>query len=304
MARARTANANTVNALDLLLPATLLVALVGLVGLEIGVVAPPRFGSAIASPATTIVAPRSYTYRDTGAFQRPDGRTIDGPLVAAAAPAPLEIMTYQVTVGDYARCVADGACDAPQQRNIAADHPVTGVSFDDAIDYATWLSAATGETWRLPTVAEWVFAAAEQAVDPAIGATGDSDNPAEAWIEAYEREAALARGETSDPGPVGSHGSNSLGLADVAGPVWEWTATCDGRTTLDAAGNIVSRIQSCGVRLLEGQHRAPMSGFIRDARSGGCSTGRPPEALGFRLVREPGFIERLTTGAGRLFGLA
>jgi formylglycine-generating enzyme required for sulfatase activity len=298
------ARTETVNALDLLLPATLLAALVGVVTFETGIVNLPRIGTAIASPATTLIVPRAFSYRDTGVFQRPDGRTIDGPLLAVANPAPLDLMTYQVTAGDYARCVADGACAAPRQRNLAPDHPVTGVSFDDAIDYAGWLSAATGATWRLPTIAEWVFAAAENAVDPAIGATGDSDNPADAWIDAYEREAALARGETSDLGPVGSHGTNSFGLADVAGPVWEWTETCDSRTTLDPTGNIVSRLESCGVRLLEGQHRAPMSGFIRDARSGGCSTGRPPEALGFRLVREPGFIERFATGARRLFGFA
>ncbi len=304
MAHARTATAHNVNALDLLLPATLLVALLGIVGLEIGAVPLPRLGAAIDSPATTRIASRPYSYRDTGAFQRPDGRTIDGPLLSVAGPDPLEIMTYQVTVGDYARCVDDGACTAPQQRKLAPDHPVTGVSYDDAIDYAQWLSAVTGATWRLPTIAEWVFAAGEKAVDPAIGANGDSDNPADAWIDAYAREAALARGETTDPGPVGSHGSNSFGLADLAGPVWEWTATCDSRTTLDAAGNIVSRLESCGVRLLEGQHRAPMSGFIRDARSGGCSTGRPPEALGFRLVREPGLLERVTVGARHLFGLA
>lgn len=304
MARAKAANAQTVNALDLLLPATLLAALVGIVTFETGIVPVPHLGAAIASPATTQIAPRSFSYRDTGAFQRLDGRTIDGPLVTVAAPAPLEIMTYQVTVGDYARCVADGACATPQQGKLAPDHPVTGVSYDDAIDYAHWLSAVTGATWRLPTIAEWVFAAGDKAVDPAIGVNGDSDNPADAWIEAYQREAALAHGETTDPGPVGTHGSNSFGLADLAGPVWEWTATCDSRTTLDAAGDIVSRLESCGVRLLEGQHRAPMSGFIRDARSGGCSTGRPPEALGFRLVREPGLLERVTTGARRLFGLA
>ena len=231
MARARTVTADSVNALDLLLPATLLAALVGVVSFETGIVTLPHLGGAIASPATTHIASRSFAYRDTGAFQRPDGHTIDGPLLAVAAPAPLDIMTYQVTAGDYARCVADGACAAPQQRKPAPDHPVTGVSFDDAVDYATWLSATTGATWRLPTIAEWVFAAGEQAADPAIGATGESDNPAEAWIDAYARETALARGETSDPGPVGSHGTNSLGLADIAGPVWEWTATCDSRTT-------------------------------------------------------------------------
>jgi hypothetical protein len=47
------------------------------------------------------------------------------------------------------------------------------------------------------------------------------------------------------------------------------------------------------VRFLEGRHRTPMSTFIRDGRSGGCSVGAPPDNLGFRLVREPHWYERL-----------
>ena len=38
--------------------------------------------------------------------------------------------------------------------------------------------------------------------------------------------------------------------------------------------------------MLEGLHRAYMSNFVRDGKSGGCAVGTPPEHLGFRLVRE------------------
>jgi formylglycine-generating enzyme required for sulfatase activity len=87
----------------------------------------------------------------------------------------------------------------------------------------------------------------------------------------------------------------------MGGNVWEWTSTCHSRTRLDAAGGVLSRIESCGVRLLEGRHRMPMSQFVQDARGGGCSMGVPPDNIGFRLVREPGWFESLTTTIRGLF---
>ena len=49
----------------------------------------------------------------------------------------------------------------------------------------------------------------------------------------------------------------------------------------------MSQNANCGVRVVEGQHRAYVTDFIRDARAGGCAAGVPPSNLGFRLVREP-----------------
>ena len=44
--------------------------------------------------------------------------------------------------------------------------------------------------------------------------------------------------------------------------------------------------ESCGIYIASGRHRAPLSSFIREPKSGGCSVGTPPDNLGFRLVRE------------------
>ncbi len=275
----------------LLLPVALLTVLLGTIGWQAGLLQLPRLVAAtsIAGPQTTTIAPRAFSYRAAGDHQRDDGKVIDAPIVEIARPPRLEIMTHLVTVGEYARCIADGACPAPQGKQAGPDYPVTGVSFDDASDYATWLTAASGSTWRLPSVEEWVFAAAEKAVDPALNMAEGSENPADRWLAAYEREAGVGR-VGGGIRPVGSDGLNSLGVADLAGSVWEWTATCDSRTTFGVNGEVIWQIESCGVRLLEGQHRTPMSGFIRDARTGGCSTGRPPDALGFRLVKDPGMV--------------
>ena len=58
------------------------------------------------------------------------------------------------------------------------------------------------------------------------------------------------------------------------------------RSVLNDAGETISSSPNCGVRVAEGQHRAYVTDFIRDARAGGCAVGVPPSNLGFRLVRE------------------
>ena len=276
------------------LPSVLLALLLGTIAWQTGFLELPRFATTlvVASPLTTTIAPRLFAYRMAGDHQLEAGTIIDAPVAEVGHPQPLEIMTYQVTVGEYDRCVVDEACAQPQGRQVDAAYPVTGVSFDDATDYAGWLSAATDADWRLPSVEEWVFAAAERAVDPALGVLEESDNPADRWLATYALETSLGRSSDALQ-RTGSGGMNSLGVADLAGAVWEWTSTCNSRTTFDAVGRVVWNVQSCGVRLLEGRHRTPMSSFIRDARTGGCSTGQPPDALGFRLVREPSIAERV-----------
>ncbi|RYE87316.1 MAG: formylglycine-generating enzyme family protein, partial [Hyphomicrobiales bacterium] len=237
----------------LLPPAALLLALGGLLLWQTDLIELPRAPVAtIEAPPTVSIAPRSYSYRASGDFIR-NGAPVDGPLIAVDPAGPLEIMTFQVSASDYARCVADGDCAtaAPRRRG-EGNIPVTGVSFEDATDYAAWLSRATGETWRLPTVAEWAFAAGSKATDHALGIDTDPRDPAERWLAFYEKEAALGANALRTPEPLGTYGVNEFGVADLAGAVWEWTATCASRTTLDDSGRTLRHLDSCGVRLLEG----------------------------------------------------
>jgi formylglycine-generating enzyme required for sulfatase activity len=207
-------------------------------------------------------------------------------------------MKYQVSAADYSQCVAEGRCQkAEPRRHGVGDIAVTGVSFNDAMDYAAWLSARTGSNWRLPTVEEWAFAAGTKAGDHALGVETDASDPAQRWLLAYQQESASESDGPAEPQPLGAFGVNEYGVADLSAVVWEWTATCASRTTIDRSDNIVSHLQSCGVRYLEGRHRTPMSGFVRDAIGGGCSVGAPPDNLGFRLVRETTWVERLQQAA-------
>jgi formylglycine-generating enzyme required for sulfatase activity len=151
--------------------------------------------------------------------------------------------------------------------------------------YAAWLSGKTGENWRLPTDEEWAFAAGERFTDDALALANNSANPAARWLARYRAEAG--RGER-DPAakPWGHFGANGKGVSDMAGNVWEWTTTCYARSRLASDGSIDESTANCGVRVLGGRHRAYMSTFLHDGKSGGCAAGMAPDNLGIRLVRD------------------
>jgi len=117
------------------------------------------------------------------------------------------------------------------------NHPVVNVNHADAVAYTAWLSAITGETWRLPTEAEWEYAARgglegqhyvsgdEWQVGGAntatwrIGRTVSRDEWKDWWDRDGER---LSRSQPMTT-RVGSFPPNGYGLYDMAGNVWQWT---------------------------------------------------------------------------------
>ena len=259
----------------------------------------------ISSPArldsfeTVDVAPRVFAYRLAGDFSQA-GQTVDAPLVAVARTSVLHIMKQQVTVADYDRCVAETKCMARSPlEGFDPNLPAVQVSWQDATAYATWLSAKTGETWRLPTDEEWVFAAGSRFHDDALSVATSRD-PSVRWLARYEKESEQ---ETLDqrPRPTGAFGANEYGLLDLSGNVWEWTNSCFIRQSLDAKGKPAgASTANCGVRVVEGEHRTYVTDFVRDARGGGCAVGKPPSNLGFRLVREDNGIASIASVLRRL----
>lgn len=245
----------------------------------------------VPGPAADVVLPdvahlhaRPGTYRPAGEF-RIGTQVVDAPLLQTVVQA-LDIMVFQVSEAEYARCIAAAACPDIPTKGLPTQAQ-TGVSYTDATAYAAWFSGATGQHWRLPTDAEWLRAAGDRALDDGLAMDAVDADPSRRWLASYRREAAI-RGEADFVAhPLGHFGLNDLGLADVAGNIWEWTETCfqNGRLSSDGQ-SILAATDHCGVRAVQGKHRAFVIDFIRDARSGGCAAGVPPDYLGFRLVRD------------------
>ena len=116
----------------------------------------------------------------------------------------------------------------------APDHPVACVNWLDARAYVEWLAETTGQPYRLPSEAEWEYAARG-------GASGRfpwGDDPREACAHAnvYDSSAQAMHGYSWEPAdcddgfaklaPVGRLQPNGFGLHDVAGNLWEWVEDC------------------------------------------------------------------------------
>lgn len=242
-------------------------------------------GAAFHQPEVIRIDPGVFTYRVAGEFTQ-TSRPVNAPLVSMRIDYPLVIMRMQVSAADFDRCVADGACRSRDAAPKRPDLPVTGVSWHDAAAYAKWLSAKTGQRWRLPTDEEWSYAAGSRFKDDAVATEAGADF-SRRWLAKYGQEDRAERAAERTLRPFGAFGANEHGLLDMAGNVWEWTDTCFIRQTLDATGRPdETPTTNCGVRVVAGEHRSYVSDFIRDPKSGGCSIGTPPTHLGFRLVRD------------------
>ena len=144
----------------------------------------------------------------------------------SAAPAhrvtlrAFAIGQFPVTVAEWRACIADGGCSGMPRMAHAADRmPVHNVSWDDAQHYVAWLSRKTGRKYRLPSEAEWEYAAR--------GGTETQywwgDEPGVALANCSD---CGGRQDRLSPLPVGSFKPNPFGLYDVAGGVAEWVADC------------------------------------------------------------------------------
>lgn len=173
------------------------------------------------------------------------------------------------------------------------DHPVVCVNWHDARAYAEWLSAKTGERYRLPTEAEWEYAAGADAppawvrnMGQACAAANVYDQTAVAAYGGWFETAPCVDGQALTS-PVASYPPGPNGLVDMIGNVREWTGDCwtpthRGRPTTSAT----RQDGDCGQRVVKGGHFAsPVAEARPSSRIAGIAD-HPNVYMGFRVARD------------------
>jgi len=169
------------------------------------------------------------------------------------------------------------------------DAPVVCVSWNDAQDYTAWLSRATGKTYRLPTEAEWEYAARAGTKTPFW--TGDCIHTDQANYDGtldYNGCGAKTGVYRKQTLPVDSLAANSWGLHQVAGNVWEWTcsdyaATYDGKEMVCISKNDAN---SGPYRVFRGGAWCNRPARLRSAGRAGFGPSLRYGSLGFRLAQD------------------
>lgn len=182
---------------------------------------------------------------------------------------PFAISATEITRAEWQLCVDAGGCSGTQGGESTA--PVTRVSYDDATAYADWLSRQGDRRYRLPSEAQWEFAA-----------RGGTDTPY--WWGSGFPGPGVAAGSVADTAdlPV-----NPYGVSGMLGNVREWVADCYVNNYSDAPAN-GSVVQSAGCdrfvvrggswRLGAAEHRAAnRARFNRSIQD---------RSVGFRVVAE------------------
>lgn len=100
------------------------------------------------------------------------------------------------------------------------NHPVIHVSCNDAKAYCEWLSKNTGKTYRLPTEAEWEYAASGGSQSGDFKYSGSNNIDDVAW---YKKNSEISTHA------VGKKAPNELGIYDMTGNVWEWCSDWYGK---------------------------------------------------------------------------
>ncbi len=229
----------------------------------------------------------------------------DGPPRRVTIAYAFAIGVYEVTFDEWGACADAGGCGGREPGDYGwgrGRRPVTDVSWDDAQAYARWLSAETGEAYRLPSEAEWEYAA--RAGTQTSRYWGDGEEDQCRYANGWDREwggtprgrgineqfglttASCSDGQGEGTAPVGSYEPNRFGLYDMLGNLTEWAEDCWNAGYADAPddgsawspGGCERRVLRGGtwsyaVEMLRVDFRVPMRADRRD------------NGLGFRVVR-------------------
>jgi formylglycine-generating enzyme required for sulfatase activity len=159
------------------------------------------------------------------------------------------------------------------------ERPVVNVSWNDAQAYAAWLSKKTGRKYRLPTEAEWEFAARAGNTEKIWWDSKVAVKPANCFN-------CGSQWDGKRTAPTGSFRANDFGLHDMAGNAQEWTEDCYHKSYTGVPDDGSAWMTpGCTQRVVRGGGYTSPLDTLRNARRGQYNQEARLDNLGFRVVR-------------------
>lgn len=226
-------------------------------------------------PELVLVPPGTMTMGAT------DGFAFETPVHQVTIAQPFYIGRREVTFDEWDACLAEGGCqyrpgDRGQGRGM---RPAVDLDWNDAQAYVIWLTRKTGKNYRLPTEAEWEYAARA------------GTKTAFYWGGAIDKDKANCAGcntqALNQATPAGTFPPNAFGLLDMAGNAAEWVEDCweDNYRNAPKDGSAVKKAD-CRERVLRGGSFNNDQRFVRSAARFKYDFDVRYYTNGFRVVRE------------------
>jgi formylglycine-generating enzyme required for sulfatase activity len=204
------------------------------------------------------------------------------------------ISKYEITFDQYDRFAEATDRQPPNDEGWGrGNRPVINVSWEDASAYAAWLSETTGQAYRLPTEAEWEYAARAGTETPTYW--GANMHTACLYANVHDQTSARENGfswphHACDDGyaqsaPVGQYQANAWGLHDMLGNVWEWTCSAYD-PDYEGAEQRCASPDHAGSRTIRGSSWHGQTGRVRASARRAILPWNGYGGLGFRVAQD------------------
>ena len=247
---------------------------------------PPPASPSPAAPAAQPTTPAAASIREPemislrgGSFAMGSNEDVSEKPVRQVTVKPFAMGKFPVSVREWNACAAAKACGFTASGK--DDAPVTNVSWSDARQYAAWLAEITRKPYRLPSEAEWEYAArggtqtkfwwGDQFQPGMVNCKNCSDIPA-----------------VDQPVKVGSFKPNPFGLFDMGGAVDQWVEDCWHRNYQGAPADGSAWVENdCPSHVIRSGSWRKDSGYARTSNRGSYDTNVRYPTHGFRVALSP-----------------
>jgi formylglycine-generating enzyme required for sulfatase activity/class 3 adenylate cyclase len=244
-----------------------------------GQTAAPNVPAGLSNPPTAAPALPTMVSLPGGTFTMGSNDDASEKPIHRVTMKPFAISKFPITNREWKQCVAEKACDyAPIGSD---DAPVANVSWNDAKQFVEWLSKVTQKSYRLPSEAEWEYAAR--------GGTQTKYW----WGDQFRSEMANCKGcatayDPTQSAKVGSFKSNPFGLHDMGGNVDQWVEDCWHRDYQGAPIDGSAWVdKNCASHVIRSGSWKNDTSYMRPASRDHYDTGVRYPTHGFRVVSPP-----------------